>query len=312
VFCELTLTSTALLVVDKVMGIGRFLNQSNARILAPDYSGPILICDIDKTYLSTRFSSIRGLMGIPFEFALDKEPIDGVVATLRAWRRGAVFDFGMTPLYFISGSPKQLRPVIEKRMLFDGIEYDGITFKDQLGLLLRGKPKGIVEQVGYKLTALLLYAEQFPAGCQWYFFGDDVERDAEVFRLFGRVCGGLRGAALHQELSSMGVASRDIQNILELSSRLNYTSDPIGSIFIHLATGSEPNTPEDARVFLTRSYLQTAMLLARDGMVKPETVGTVAQELRLRGTREKDIEFFVSDAQSRFSIPEELSQRARA
>ena len=294
------------------MSIGRFLNQSNARLLSPDYSGPVLICDIDKTYLSTRFSSFRGLLGIPFEFALDKEPIDGVVATLRAWRRGASSDFGMTPLYFISGSPKQLRPVIEKRMLFDGIEYDGITFKDQLGLLLKGKPKGIVEQVGYKLTALLLYADQFPSGCKWYFFGDDVERDAEVFRLFGRVCGGLRGASLHQELSSMGVASRDINNILELSSRLDYQQDPVGSIFIHLATGSEPGTPSDSRVYLTRSYLQTAMLLARDEMVRPETVGTVAQELRVRGTPEKDIEFLISDAQSRFSIPQDLAQRALA
>ena len=292
------------------MSVGRFLNQSNARILPPSYSGPLLICDIDKTYLSTRFSSIRGLMGIPFEFALDKEPIDGVVATLRAWRRGPSSDFGMTPLYFISGSPKQLRPVIEKRMLFDGIEYDGITFKDQLGLLLRGKPKGIVEQVGYKLTALLMYADQFPVGCQWYFFGDDVERDSEVFRLFGRVCGGLRGAELQQELSSMGVSSRDIRNILELSTGLQYESNPIGSIYIHLATGKEPETPEDDRVYLTRSYLQTALLLAQSEMIRPETIGTVAQHLRVRGTREKDIEFLVADAKTRFSIPQELAKLA--
>ena len=293
------------------MGIGRFLDQSNARILPPDYSGPLLICDIDKTYLSTRFSSVRGLMGIPFEFALDKEPIDGVVATLRAWRRGAVSDFGMTPLYFISGSPKQLRSVIENRMLLDGIEYDGITFKDQLGLLLKGRPKGIVEQIGYKLTALLLYADQFPPGCEWYFFGDDVEKDSEVFRLFGRVCGGLRGHELKSKLSSMNVASRDIDNILKLSSGLKYQSDPVRSIFIHLATGRDPGPSEDQRVFLTRSYLQTAMILARDEMIRPEIIGTVAQELRVRGTREKDIEFLIGDAESRFSIPAELSQRAQ-
>lgn len=286
------------------MSVGRFLNQTNSRVLPPDYAGPVLICDIDKTYLSTRFSSIRGLMGIPFEFALDKEPIDGVVATLRAWRRGPTSDFGVTPLYFISGSPKQLRPVIEKRMLLDGIEYDGITFKDQLGLLLRGKPKGIVEQIGYKLTSLLLYASKFPVGCEWYFFGDDVERDAEVFRLFGRVCGGLKGSALSSELERLGVANRDITNIIKLSSELAYTRDPVRSIFIHLATGKEPQTPEDPRVYLTRSYLQTAMVLARDGLVRAETVGTVARELRLRGTQESQIEFYRADAQSRFEIGE--------
>ncbi|MBT6179951.1 MAG: hypothetical protein HOI23_22100 [Deltaproteobacteria bacterium] len=286
------------------MTVGRFLNQTNSRVLPADYAGPVLICDIDKTYLSTRFSSIRGLMGIPFEFALDKEPIDGVVATLRAWRRGPTSDFGVTPMYFISGSPKQLRPVIENRMLLDGIEYDGITFKDQLGLLLRGKPKGIVEQIGYKLTSLLLYATQFPVGCEWYFFGDDVERDAEVFRLFGRVCGGLRGVGLSTELEGLGVANRDITNITKLAASLPHTQDPVRSIFIHLATGKEPQAPEDSRIHLTRSYLQTAMVLVRDGLVRDETVGTVARELRLRGTQESQIDFFREDAQSRFGIEE--------
>ena len=32
-----------------------FLNQSNTRRVGDDYSGPILVCDIDKTYLSTHF-----------------------------------------------------------------------------------------------------------------------------------------------------------------------------------------------------------------------------------------------------------------
>lgn len=294
------------------MSAERFLNQSNSRTIAPDYTGPVLICDIDKTYLSTRFSSVRGLLGIPFEFALDKEPIDGVVATLRAWRRGPGSDFGVTPLYFISGSPKQLRPVIEKRMLLDGIEYDGITFKDQLGLLLRGKPKGIVEQIGYKLTSLLLYAGQFPSGCKWYFFGDDVERDAEVFALFGRVCGGLRGAALESELKSLGVAKRDIANIVQLAAGLRHEIDPVQAIFIHLATGREPTDSSDTRVYQTRSYLQTAMLLARDEMIRLETIGSVAQELRLRGTKEKDIEMFITDAQLRFGLAEDFTGLALA
>jgi hypothetical protein len=304
VFCVQILIWTEHLEDAEAMTVGRFLNQTNSRVLPANYAGPVLICDIDKTYLSTSFSSIRGLMGIPFEFALDKEPIDGVVATLRAWRRGPSSDFGVTPLYFISGSPKQLRPVIEKRMLLDGIEYDGITFKDQLGLLLHGKPKGIVEQIGYKLTSLLLYASQFPAGCEWYFFGDDVERDAEVFRLFGRVCGGLKGAGLSSELKHLGVASRDIVNITKLAAGLVYERDPVRSIFIHLATGKEPETPEDSRIHLTRSYLQTAMVLVRDGLVRPETAGTVARELRLRGTQEAQIDFYRADALSRFGIGE--------
>lgn len=284
----------------------RFLDQSNARVLAPDYQGPVLICDIDKTYLSTRFSSVRGLLAIPFEFAIDKQPIEGVVATLRAWRRGPSQDIRITPLYFISGSPKQLRPVIQNRMLLDGVEYDGITFKDQLGLLLSGKPRGIVEQIGYKLTSLLLYASQFPGGCEWYFFGDDIERDAEIFLLFGRVCGGLRDADLHQELTRLGVARRDVTNILRLAAGLSHQRDPVRSVFIHMASGGPSLGEGEPRVYRTRSYLQTALLLVRDGLVRRETIGTVAKELRQRGTSENEIELLLQDAQERFEIDDEL------
>ena len=183
----------------------RYLQRSNDRRLPPDYEGDVLVWDIDKTYLATRFSSWRGLVSIPFEMAVDKETLPGAVPLLRALRHGPGPESAIVPLFFVSGSPVQLRGVIERRMTLDGVDYDGVTFKDQLGLLLAGHPRRIAEQVGYKLAALLLYRAEVPDGARWLLFGDDVEADATAFALFGEVCAGLRGRALAARLEDLGV-----------------------------------------------------------------------------------------------------------
>src|SRR5688572_7492402 len=124
-----------------------FIHQTNDRRLPPDYAGDVLLWDIDKTYLDTRFSSMRGLLSIPFEFAIDKRSLPGAAVLLRALRRGAGAESALVPLYFISGSPPQLRRVVERKMVLDGVDYDGITFKDQLGLLLARRPGLIKAQL---------------------------------------------------------------------------------------------------------------------------------------------------------------------
>src|SRR5690606_35987944 len=131
----------------------------------------------------------RGLLSIPLELAVDKRALPGTVPLLRALRRGPTETSQLVPLYFVSGSPVQLRRVIEEKMTLDGVGFDGVTFKDQLGLLRRRRPRAIIHQVGYKLIALLLYRLEASERARWMMFGDDVEADVDVFRLFGRVCG---------------------------------------------------------------------------------------------------------------------------
>ena len=287
-----------------------YLDQSNTRHISDDYSGPVLVCDIDKTYLSTHFSSFRGLMAIPFELAIDKEPIAGIVPLLRALRRGPGPESALTPLYFVSGSPVQMRRVIEKRMVLDGIDFDGITFKDQLGLLLKGRPRGIKEQIGYKLTALLLYFEQIPPKARWFLFGDDVEQDADVFTLFARVASGFRGAPLEQWLRSHRVSKKDIRVIMPMVEQLPVVSDPVDAIFIHLERGRSPDSFDDDRVYPTQSYLQTAFVLAERGIIEEAAVGAVARDLRLRGVSDAELRSQADDALKRFSLEESIVELA--
>jgi hypothetical protein len=278
------------------------LQRTNERRIPSDYTGDILIWDIDKTYLDTRFSSWRGLLAIPFEFAVDKRTIPGAPAVLRALRRGPGEESAIVPLYFISGSPPQLRQVVERRMTLDGVDYDGITFKDQLSLLMSGRYAEIRAQVAYKLMALLHYRSELPQATRWLCFGDDVEADATIFVLFGEVCGGLRNRALAQRLQSLHLPPHNIAALVAMANTLTSLHDPIERIFIHLERGADLQSFSDHRVVPTRSYLQTALVLLRMQRINPEAVATVARDLRLRGMPEATLNTHLQDAQNRLNI----------
>ena len=255
-----------------------FLERSNERTLAADYAGDVCLWDIDKTYLDTRFSSLRGLLGIPFELAIDKRAVAGTVPLLRGLRHGGGDESALVPLYFISGSPTQMRRVVEKKMTMDGVQYDGITFKDQLGLLKARRPRGIVEQIGYKLRALLLYRREHPKAARYLLFGDDVERDQESFLVFGEVCAGLRGPALRDRLLSMGVHKEDAGAAVSLADSLAVDADPVAHVFIHEVRGQRA-TASDPRVHVARSFLEHARTLRALGKIRDVDVDAVAREV---------------------------------
>ena len=278
-----------------------FLERTNYRTLPPGYGGDVCVWDIDKTYLDTRFSSLRGLAAIPFEAAIDKRALPGTVPLLRALRRGPGDKSALVPLYFVSGSPKQLRSVIERKMTLDGVDFDGITFKDQWGLVRARRPRAIKEQVGYKLIALLLYRLETPASARWLLFGDDVEMDGAVFALFGDVCAGLAGAALESELRRLRVARSEREEALRLADLIEDTGNPVEQIFIHLERGSDPTLYAGARMTATWSFLQTALVLADMGRIRLEDVRAVAVDVRRKMVPEE-----------RLAVPKEIVDVARA
>src|SRR5688572_33207732 len=262
----------------------RFIERTNERRLPADYQGDVLIWDIDKTYLDTRFSSVRGLLAIPFELAIDKRAMPGAVPLLRALRHGGREESALVPLYFISGSPKQLRRVVERKMTLDGVQFDGICFKDQWGLVRARRPKAIVEQIGYKLTALLLYRRELPDGARYLLFGDDVERDLEAFTLFGEVCAGLRGAALRARLHDMGAYADDVDGVVALADTVPIGVDPVERVFIREVRGGRIKS-SDPRVAVAPSYLDVARVLQGLGRIRAEGLERVAAECAERGAR---------------------------
>ncbi|MEW5850591.1 MAG: hypothetical protein AB2A00_17530 [Myxococcota bacterium] len=284
-----------------------FIERSNHRKLPADYRGDILVWDIDKTYLDTRFSSVRGLLGIALEAALDKRAIPGAVPLLRGLRRGVTQQSALTPLYFVSGSPVQLRGILERKMLLDSVDHDGIAFKDQLGLLKNGRPLAIVEQVGYKLCALLMYRRELPHGARYLFFGDDAESDATVFTLFGEVCAGLRGAELKRRMQQLGAFGAETEGAVELSSGLPAGPDPVERIFIRLERNTDPARLTSGVVTPVRSFLQAALVLLDMKRITPNALLAVAEDLRRNMVPEYVIREHVADARARLGVTVETT-----
>ena len=203
------------------------------RTLDPDFAGPVFVWDVDKTYLDTRFSQAKGLMRIPFELGVDKRSVPGTATLLRALRAGPS-GRDHRPLFFVSASPPQLHRPITGRMVIDGVEFDGITYKDWAALLRRARFDQLKEQVAFKLAALLRLVEALPLGGQLHLFGDDAERDALIYCLLADVTAGrLRGASLRETLADLGVHERSLP-ALERQAEAVAPREAVAGIYVHL------------------------------------------------------------------------------
>ncbi|HEX6241294.1 MAG TPA: hypothetical protein VFZ61_10390, partial [Polyangiales bacterium] len=135
--------------------------------------------DLDKTYLSTDFDSLSGLWRAAMEKAEDKRTFPGARSLLRE-----LGETGHRGLYILSGSPEQMRKVLEQKLHLDGIRWDGLVLKPSLNRLLRGRFRFLRDQVSYKLSALLSSRLSIAAPYDEVMFGDDAEADAFVYSLY--------------------------------------------------------------------------------------------------------------------------------
>jgi hypothetical protein len=272
------------------------LVQSDGRTLPKDYEAELYLCDIDNTYIITRYKSLRDFIRLALEPAHDKRPVPGAPALMRALRHGAqgVNNFGdddsgalRRAIYFVSASPQSMRRVLEQRLLLDEVEFDGASFRD---LWAGKKPhlRHIRDIYGYKVAALLSYRLRHPKGAQEILFGDDLEFDAEVYVLYSRICAGtIRGEALDGILEERGLLLKDRKYIVQIASELP-AQDAVHEIYIRKVrrrTADEqkqsPFDSEDSRVVHFGDYLQAALHLYAKGHIHRQSLKSVAFEVDL-------------------------------
>jgi hypothetical protein len=232
--------------------------------------------DLDKTYLRTEFDTLRDLLSRAFEGAKDKHTVPGASALLREIR--ATQPAG---LYILSGSPEQMRRVLEAKLRLDGVTWDGLTLKPSLKRLLRGHFKFLRDQVGFKLGALLGSREVLPAHTDEILFGDDAETDAFVYSLYADLCAGRVGSeVLVQVLERAAVRAEEIPDLLRLSGRLP-RRDHCLRIFIHLdrISSLDPFNEYGMRVCPFYNYFQPAVVLVEMGAIDAKAALRVAAEL---------------------------------
>jgi hypothetical protein len=231
--------------------------------------------DLDKTYLSTDFDSLRGLLRTAFENAADKRTFPGASVLLRE-----LCATGPMGLYILSGSPQQMRAVIEEKLRLDGVRWDGLTLKPSLNRLLRGRFRFLRDQVSYKLGALLRSRAGVSAPHE-VMFGDDAEADAFVYSLYADLCAGRTGLDVLASVLELSRAyDDDAAELLELA-RAVPRSDFAHRIYIHLER-IEPSavfTPFGPRVCAFHNYFQPAVVLFEDGLIGVDAVLRVGLEL---------------------------------
>lgn len=276
------------------------------RSLPADYEGPAVLCDVDRTYLATRFSSTSKLLRTLLEFAVDKRSIPGMRAVLRELRRGPGQLSRQTPLFFLSASPAQMRPILERKMLIDGVDYDGTTFKDWVGVALSLRFARLREQLGFKLTALLTARRSLPPGAYELMVGDDLETDPLAYCLYADILAGrLPEERFVPVLISLGVAPCDAEEIAHLRRQLPILPGGVRRIYIRRERypTAEAFLDHWPHLIACRGALEIALALVRDEALDVPNVLRVARELATQRWSAEQLRGELNDAARRGLLP---------
>jgi len=234
--------------------------------------------DLDKTYLHTEFDTVRDLLHTAFETPASKRTVPGAAALLRELRTT-----DPAGIYILSGSPEQMRRVLEAKLRLDGIRWDAFTLKPSLRNLMRGKVRYLKDQVSYKLAALLSSRTGVAPDTTEVLFGDDAEADAFIYSIYADICAGrVDDAELMEVLSLANVYPEDIPPLVRLAHRVPRV-ETVRRIYIHLERVSSPAgfTELGRRVCPFFNYFQPAVVLVQDGMLDAPSALRVGAELVL-------------------------------
>ena len=255
----------------------------------------IFIWDLDKTYLDTRWGSLKELLRTAFEGGYQKKNIPGTRSLLQALRLSWLQSRGVDyfPVYFITASPPQIEKKINQKLSLDGIQPFGCFFKDNLQNLRPKRLWRLTNQVGYKLQALLQLRCQLREDVRQIFWGDDSESDAIIYNLYSDICSRrLDDHELRRILKSLHVVGEQTESILKLREKIP-EQDPVKKIYINLAVDTDPDyyLKFGRRTLPTSNSFQAAVDLFQDKRLGVEQVIRVAQDMRMNyGFTNEEIE----------------------
>src|SRR5690606_26841921 len=233
--------------------------------------------DLDKTYLYTEFDSLKDLLRTALEKPELKRDVPGAARLLKELASAGA------RVHIVSGSPRQMRGRLARKLSLDGVRFDELTLKPNLSNLLRLRFSAIYDQLGYKLPVLLaarLNDQQLAPSAQEVLVGDDAEADALVYSLYADLCAGhVDAEQLSRVLSAMRVYNDRRRECLTILPKL-VTRNVVSRILIHLDRQSPPSRfwVYGKRVVPFYNYLQAAFVLTEDKFLSAESVLSIARE----------------------------------
>ncbi len=237
--------------------------------------------DLDKTYLDTDFESLRGLMRAAIEPAHAKRAFPGAAALLRALAAGEGAE-----VHVLSGSPRQMRAVLTEKLRLDGIRFESLVLKDNIGNVRRGRFRSLRGQLGYKLPALLRGRLAAQKSDTEVLFGDDVEADALVYSLYAdAISGKVAADSLGAIMARAGAYQDEIDDALDSLQKIERV-DAVERIFIRLQRGvpSQKMAALGGRVVPIHSWWQAAVVLLDMGHLRQAAV----EQVMVRVLEEED------------------------
>ena len=243
----------------------------------------VYVWDLDKTYLDTKFETLKGLLKTAFEKGDQKKNVPGTASLVRALKTSWMKRHpNLTmPFYFITGSPPQMEQKIIEKLQFDGIQPQGIFFKDNMQNLKPKRLWRLTKQVGFKLQSLLQLRTRLGEDVRQIFWGDDSEADAVVYCLFSDICARrYNESELVKILKHFHVVGSQMEKIFELQAKFPL-HDPVEKIYINLAvdTDHEYYVKFGRRILPTYNTFQTSLDLFQDHRIDAQQVVFVAEDL---------------------------------
>lgn len=251
------------------------------KILPKNYEDFIIISDIDKTFLNTRFEDQEGLLETLLERIENKKPVPGMDMFYRIIKRHGY------PLVFISASPTFFHRVLEGVFKRFQIPIDGLYLKKIINPFtsisskvlyvlfhineymnqsinemvfrsfkyLTTTMQMLVEQTSYKLKVLLSLRKMQPTFGKEILIGDNSESDCLAFTVYQALLSGLIPEnTIEDFLYSIKLKDREIINkdtAREIYSLVkenylihNKKINPVADVFIHMAMAK----PDDKEI----------------------------------------------------------------
>jgi len=242
--------------------------------------GHVYRWDLDKTYLDTRFEKLSAMVKLAFESAEEKVNVPGAAALLRELS-GEGAGFAPARVSIVSGSPTQMRKVLEAKLKLDGITWHEFHLKPQWKNIRRGRFRAVRDQVGYKLPLLLRSRTKLEVDVRETLFGDDAEADAFIYSLYADIVAGrVDDQEMVRVMKAAGAYPDAIEACLRSLRKLEFArSDAVERVFIMLDKSTPPAffRPFGPRVVPVFNYFQAALVLFADGHLDARAVITVTQ-----------------------------------
>ncbi len=260
--------------------------------------------DLDRTYLETEIHSVRGLVRAALEDAASKRTVPGAATLLK----GLVEHDPESRVVILSGSPTQMRAVLEEKLHLDGIRVDRLILKDNLGNIRRGRLRAVRGQVGYKLPHLLEDRVGTSSSIRETLFGDDSEADAAIYCAYAEALEGELGRDELVRVLQEGRAYPDhIEMAVAALERVDQ-ADAVEDIFIRVDRGVPVATFRmlGRRVIPVFSWVQAALVLHARGRLPVQGLARVADRVSAR-LDSRAVVGLLQDAVRRALIPQDLA-----